>query len=372
MKIKIMLFLMVLLLCACSTSTVVNDNGTVSVKEKDVTITRTVASLGETEEFVCDDFSITIPKGWQVSYGGVYMFKAIRVYDPENPVNQMFYMLKAQPFLHSEEGKAAWEYNYNLNKNSAMASAAWYLANSPVLYNPSTEGFYQTWPLFVDLVKDDIDFQGFEFPRFEQFSVTETMPSVSPLSNYAIADELLRATFTQSGKTGEGLFAASVVDFGEVQIGDGTINGYTLGTADGGYYMVYNIMAISAEKDTLIEWEPLLIKCMSSLEYSESFVKATIANGEEQVNQALEFSKTANEISNGIMDSWEKRNTSQDIISQKQSDATLGYERVYDKETGEIYRADNGWYDTYKNEGERYELVTDDGMYTEAISGYIK
>jgi hypothetical protein len=70
-----------------------------------------------------------------------------------------------------------------------------------------------------------------------------------------------------------------------------------------------------------------------------------------------------------IMDSWEKRNKSYDIISQKQSDATLGYERVYDTETGEVYKAYNGFTDEYK--GNRYKSITDD-MYTTKISGYIE
>ena len=70
------------------------------------------------------------------------------------------------------------------------------------------------------------------------------------------------------------------------------------------------------------------------------------------------------------MSSWESRNRSQDIMSQKQSDATLGYERVYDTETGEIYKATNGFSDVY--DGKRYEPVTDDNMYAEPISGYIE
>ena len=74
-------------------------------------------------------------------------------------------------------------------------------------------------------------------------------------------------------------------------------------------------------------------------------------------------------MSDMIMDSWENRNNSYDIISQKQSDATLGYERVYDTETGEIYKAYNGFTDDYT--GERYKTITDD-MYTESISGTIE
>ena len=70
-----------------------------------------------------------------------------------------------------------------------------------------------------------------------------------------------------------------------------------------------------------------------------------------------------------IMDTWNKRSNSYDIISQKQSDATLGYERVYDTETNEVYKAYNGFTDVYQ--GNRYQPITDD-MYKAPISGYIE
>ena len=57
------------------------------------------------------------------------------------------------------------------------------------------------------------------------------------------------------------------------------------------------------------------------------------------------------------------------IISQKQSDATLGYERVYNTETGEVYKAYNGFTDYYH--GSKYQPITDD-MYGTKISGYIE
>jgi hypothetical protein len=80
------------------------------------------------------------------------------------------------------------------------------------------------------------------------------------------------------------------------------------------------------------------------------------------------LSQAAQQISDGIMDSWNKRQTSYDITSQKQSDATLGYERVKDTETGEIYRATNGFMDSYS--GTRYQAISDSD-YTLGIDGYI-
>lgn len=200
--------------------------------------------------------------------------------------------------------------------------------------------------------------------------MTERFPSTGSLSAYALGDELLRATFTEDGREGEGMFAASVVDFGSVPIAAGPPVGYQLPQADGGYYMAYNIMAVTAAKDTFVEWEGILTESLGTLEYSENFVNATIQAGQEVVQQAMDFSRNANEVLNGIMSSWKARDTSVDIQSQKQSDATLGYERVYDTETGDIYRAENGWSDSYS--GEHYQPVTEDEMYVQPISGYIE
>lgn len=333
--------------------------------EKGVKITETAAKAARTELYECADFSITIPEGWTVTAGGINIFHSIRVYDPNEPLNQMFILLKAEPLLHCEEGKAAWQYSYNSGNAQHIL-----LAEAPVMNNPSTEGFYQIQPQYVDHISRDASYAGYTFPHFDNFTVTERFAPASVMSGYALGDELLRATFTDNGKEGEGLFSASVVDFGEAQIWTGQMNGYVMESADGGYYMAYNIMAITAVKDTFIEWESLLAECMKTLEYSDSFVNATIQAGNEQVAQAMQFSQNANQVMDSMMSSWESRNTSQDIISQKQSDATLGYERVYDVETGETYRADNGWSDTY--DGYRYELITDDNMYTEPISGYIE
>ena len=129
-------------------------------------------------------------------------------------------------------------------------------------------------------------------------------------------------------------------------------------------------MAVTAVKDTFIEWESILTECMKTLQYSESFVSAANQASNEGVALSQQISQSFNETMDGMMSSWESRNKSQDILSQKQSDATLGYERFYDTKTGEIYRAANGFGDSY--DGKRYQPVTDDNMYTEAISGYIE
>lgn len=354
-------------LTACGGKTVTNSDGTKTVKtERGIKVTQTAAKAVQTEKYETADFSITIPKGWKVTAGGANIYHTIRVSDPNEPLNGMFILLKAECLLHSEAGKAAYQSLYNMG-NTQLAL----FANAVVLENPSTENFFKIFTSYGDFAsKMDTTYAGFTFPRYDNFTVTERFASNSNMKAYSLGEELLRATFTDGGKTGEGMFTASVVDFGSSTISDGTVVGYRLNQADGGYYMAYNIVAITAAKDTFIEWESVLTECMKTLDYSESFVNATNQASNEKVALSKQISQNFNQAMDSMMSSWESRNKSQDIISQKQSDATLGYERVYDTETNEIYRATNGFSDVY--DGKRYKPVTDDNMYTEPISGYIE
>lgn len=358
---------MMLFLAACGNKTVINDDGTQTERaEKGIKVTQTAAKAVQTEKYETADFSVTIPKGWTVTTGGTNIYHSIRISDPNEPLNQMFILLKADILLHSQAGKNAWQQSYNMGNTQAAI-----FAKAPVLENPSTEEFFKIFPQYAAFVSDvEPDYSGYTFPGFESFTVTDRYASASSMKSVAIGDELLRATFTDNGKSGEGMFAASVVDFGSAMISGGNVVNYQLQTADGGYYMAYNIVAITAAKDTFIEWESVLTDCMKTLQYSDSFINATNRASNEKVALAKQISQNFNQTMDAMMSSWESRNKSQDIMSQKQSDATLGYERVYDTETNEIYRATNGFTDVY--DGNRYQPVTDDNMYAEPISGYIE
>ena len=353
-------------LAACGAKTTVNDDGTKTKTESGVKITETAAKAVQTERYETADFSITIPKGWTVTAGGTNIYHSIRISDPNEPLNQMFVLLKADILLHSQAGKDAWQQNYNAGNTQAAL-----FAKAVVLENPSTEGFFKIFPQYAAFVSDvEPDYAGYVFPQFNNFTITDRYPSTSPLKSSALGDEQLRATFTDNGKEGEGLFAASVVDFGSFAISNGNVVGYQLQAVDGGYYMAYNVVAVTAAKDTFIEWESVLTDCFKTLQYSDSFVSAANQASNEKVALAQQVSQNFNATMDGFMSSWESRNKSQDIMSQKQSDAILGYERVYDTETNEIYKATNGFTDVY--DGMRYQPVTDDNMYAEPISGYIE
>ena len=132
---------------------------------------------------------------------------------------------------------------------------------------------------------------------------------------------------------------------------------------------VYHTIMIMTPEDELNEWLDIMEYSLSTLEFTEGFVNKFNTQEAQLVSTVLANQKIYDSIGDMIMDSWNKRSNSYDIISQKRSDATLGYERVYNTETGDVYRAYNGFTDNYS--GTRYQTVTDD-MYTNKISGYIE
>ena len=143
---------------------------------------------------------------------------------------------------------------------------------------------------------------------------------------------------------------------------------FAMGTGMG-YYSVYNLTVLSAEKGTFQDWQPTLNKVLSSLNYTPEFQSFAMSQSNQAASTSQSLSQSASEMSDSIMSSWENRNRSQDIMSQKQSDSTLGYERIVDTETGNIYKIDNGFTDWY--DGSRYKSITDDlKAFVKGVRGY--
>ncbi len=327
-------------------------------KKEDVKIVDNKVSNLELEEYKNDAFSMKKPKGWKVETGGTGIYYAIRVYDEEDNRNQIFLMLKMQPLLKSNEAKQFWQNYYNMSGNNAQYKL---FADSVVLNNPTTEEFYQNFNDISSFMKSiDTSFSTINFPRFSNFSKLEESESSASMKSVALDSKVLRATFNdENNKPGEGMFMASIVNFGN----------NNLGGVDTLYYMVYDIMAITAVKDEFIDYKDILLQSINSIDFNSAYVQKTIDDGNVQTKQALALNASVQKAFDSYMSAWEKRSTTYDIMSQKQSDATLGYERVYDTETNEIYKAYNGFTDDY--DGERYKSITDN-MYTEKTSGYIE
>ena len=288
-----------------------------------------------------------IPEGWKVDVLGDYIHYTVKAYDPQRPTYQFFLNLKTEGYNKSEEAKAFQQRYY---PNSMFAKTS-------VIADKTTEGFYK---IFNDLGTLN-NTAAFTFPTLTDFTVVEN------LGASAFGGDILRASFKDAeGKEAEGLFTAYVFDAGTYYVPENVFYGKQI---DIYYLNVYDAIFITTPKDELVDWQETLNTVASSLEFSETFMSSFSSQQDAVMKNFQSVRSICNQISDGIMDSWEKRSASFDIMSQKQSDATLGYERVYDTETNEVYKAYNGFTDDY--DGERYKAITDD-MYTKGISGYIE
>lgn len=337
----IILAFTITLLCGCGSKSGGDDTqdyGGNTQQTEEFVITPMASGL-ELVPYSCADFSMSIPEGWTVeaATSNAGMYHALRAYDPACSVNQILYILKAEPLFVDDF----------LKQNYTYWNAAY--AAFPVMAEESVKGYFEVLPQYMAAVAEEPFYRDLSLPQYENFTVTETFDATGSLGGTA---GVLRAEFTQDGIEAEGMCSAELVPF--------PIPGL------GGYYMAYSTTIVSAEKGMFQNWEDILTRSLGSLDYSGSYTSSAMAQSDAAMRQSQQLSQSANEMQDAIMSSWESRNTSQDIISQKQSDATMGFERVMDTETGKIYQTDNGFTDWY--DGERYTAITDD-QYTEAVVG---
>ncbi len=152
-------------LAACGAKTTINDDGTKTKTEGGVKITETAAKAVQTEKYETADFSMTIPKGWTVTAGGTNIYHSIRISDPNEPLNQMFVLLKADILLHSQAGKDAWQQNYSMGNTQAAL-----FAKAAVLDNPSTEGFFKIFSQYTAFASEvEPAYSGYAFFLFATF-----------------------------------------------------------------------------------------------------------------------------------------------------------------------------------------------------------
>ena len=324
-----------------------NDKNNAKKNKQEVKIKKSETKEIKFTEFNNGLFSMKIPEGWKVDVIGDYIHYTIKAYDPQNPTCQMFFNMKTEGYNKSQDAKNFQQRYYPNNM----------FAKNPVISEKTTEGFYKIFSELGPLNNT----ASFTFPTLSNFTV------VDKIGTSALGGDILRASFKDNnGKEAEGLFTAYVYDPGPYYVYENVVSGKQI---DIYYLNVYNTVFITAPKDEFINWEETLNTMVSSLTFSDTFINQFYNQQDAVMANFQSVRNICNQISDGIMSSWEKRSASYDIMSQKQSDATLGYERVYDTENGDIYKAYNGFTDDY--DGERYKSINDN-MYTKAIEGYIE
>lgn len=307
-----------------------------------------VASANKSVEFVdhnTDYVSIKLPKGWKIDEDTTSVaYYVLHVYNEENPDYQIFFNLKTDGYTKNASAKSYYG-RWTRTKNSPQA-------NLPVLSPATTENFFVLFSdtsAAVSKINKGVSY----YPLLNNFKKTQDLGKIN------VGGDIIRGEFTGSKGKAEGIFTSTIKE----------MNPIYLGTMDVSYYLVYYTAFITTPENELINWEKPLLDCLNTLEFTEKFQTA-FNNTLKKNSQTFNFNrKQSQEVSQGIMDSWEKRQKSLDIQSQKRSDATLGYERVYDTETGDVYKAYNGFTSDYS--GNRYKAISD-SQYSESIVGYIE
>ena len=289
-------------------------------------------------------FTMEIPRGWQVTTGlkpsGLIdlISYAICVSDPNSPDRMLYFNLNCSGVLKSEEALRWYRENYPASP----------FAQSPVATEISVKGFFEG-------MTGQYDYTSF---RVKEYAGTN-----------ALGGDVLRADVTSSltGNTAEGLFSAVLMD-SPYMVQKNPFN-YAEGMVDVGLLTMFDVIMETAPEGDFLNWQPVLDHCLSSISFTEAFMTRRGEAWRQVMGTSQEIMQNGSEISDMIMDTWERSGRTGDILSQKQSDATLGYERVYDTETGEYLKAEDGFTDWYT--GTRYRGVDTDEAYLSPVSGTI-
>ena len=303
--------------------------------DTDIRVVQSEASKIKYSKYDNGLFSAEVPKGWTVDVHDKadYIHYTFQIYNPDNPDIRIFFNMKTEGYWASQEDKDYYSSYYPTSE----------LASMPVINPHTTEAFYN---VFYDFMEDT---SLFKFRRLKNVTQVES------LGKDVLGGQIIHATGTNtSGGKVEGVFACTLMPVSLYYV-----------TA----MYVYNTYTLTAPEGELSTWMPVLEHIFASIEFSEEYQRQ-LSNELRTISQAqLEIGRICSQTTDIVISGWESRQATYDRISQKQSDATLGYERVYDTEKGEVYRAPLDFFDNYS--GDRYKPVTDD-QYLLPIDGYLE
>ena len=287
------------------------------------------------EKFEGGFFSINKPKGWNIITAGTCASFSFLIQDPSESLRQIFYFGEVGPvYLNVQQKQIDQQY-----VSMGGYPVGW--IDMPVV-NPLTPGGFLS--NFHVIAKSQAARQFMpDCPKLENIKIISRKSEPCPIPGGST--ELLRALFTKNGKLGEGLFLITVAP----------MLPYT-GNPGGGIGYGFLVTGITAPKKEFENIEESLVNSIKSFWISQDYVNNCLRQQTSTYAGILKAGKTLNETSDIIMKGWEARNKSEDILSEKWSDAILGKERLYDPLTGKVYEFENGFYDKYNHNREEYNM----------------
>ena len=324
--------------------------------------------------------TMKVPKGWEVKETGSppYNFYSVRRPAKEGEIsNTGWTTADSYTFYHTQE------YADKLNEQGGMHYAT--------MKEPTTKAFYEAFWAIPEM----------EVTRFEVVAETNNgdnavVNDFNPTDTMGITEKdnsSILAHWTQRGVEGTGLYSATITDHTLVQkvqdlsVYEQTSNIDDLFNApwveqDWGCYQGLGLKWFCAPTDEFDNWLPILKESYDSQVPTQAYWDAINEYNRQLFGSSWTNVGADSYEKDSITDTWwdmyQSREKSEDIMQEKRSDAILGYERVYDSDTGNVYRAYNGFMDDYTksgvytdgDNGTRYSYATDD-QYTQGYSGWI-
>ena len=279
----------------------------------------------EWEQYSNVYFTLTVPRGWKVDWRGNAQQLYWRVFKPDESVG----------VSNLDHRYAAKDLRY-----MQMGATDMYLAEGTV-----REFFETAYSNSADYftVKNSV--------------VPDNKAALQAVRPYTpIRDcQSLYAVFKENGMEGEGVYSAVVMESRDVWGG-------------GMNYGLWEINCIYTEwapLGSLVNWQPALSVIAKSFSYTPYYVQewrsvfGTSSSPEGQTN-----------VGDSVLEAFEERSEADTTLQEKTSDMIGEYERVVDNETGNIYRAYNGFLDDIGSEQTRYSPITD-SQYAEGFVGWI-
>ena len=278
----------------------------------------------EWQPYSCAYFTLNIPAGWQVQWDGNAQKMWWKVTSPDGKIG----------IYNLDHDYAA--------KDPAMTQT---LGFQKPLNNASVQGYFEM------LYEDSTDYF-----TVQNSCTPGNINVLQSSTNKTIKDyKALYATFRDATVgEGEGVYSAVLFDHDDIII-------------RGTNYANWEIDAILTQWSPLgqfVNWQPVLAQIAQSFAYTDYYIQ----EWHSWLNTTVNPSSTVNDT-DPVMEAFEERSKSDTIIQEKRSDMIGEYERVYDNNTGEIYRAYNGFLDDIGDQN-RYVPITDD-QYTEGYVGWI-
>jgi len=258
-------------------------------------------------------FTIRVPEGWYVAYNNIDTIGyEIQVTDPE--AEKYFYFSTSLTGFPSQENFDYW--------SSVAGSYGLSLGD---------KGYISPEPTSESLFSNSGDYFG-----YTDFAV------IDYLGENGYGGEIIKANVNYNGTLYEGLFSSSLIDL-------------DLYYSEMSWDLVSGTAIMMTPVEDFTDWIGIMVDIFGSVVFTEDYYAARQAAWDQTISTSEMIAYNADVMSDMIMDSWEQSNRSSDITSQEYSDATLGRDRVYDTETGDVYYTDIGWSDNYS--GSRYEPV---------------